>query len=276
MLRLDQSWQKNMKKSLSMIALTLAVGAVMSLPASAATKYTAAQVATHNTNGDCWTIVSKRIYNLTSFIASHASSSTMLTPMCGNDSSAVFQMFGNNGNGKVGQLADSYIGDLQDVTAPSVPTGLTAFNIQDTWVNLRWTKPTDDFGVKGYNVYRNGTQVGTTSALTFKNIGLTPTTTYSFAVAAFDAAGNLSAQSSAITVTTLATSTMPVKATSTNPCLNRLKKAEIGHYEYKYQKLKNGFQCIKQKITVKKTFKKIEKKVVRKVTKTIVRNQRAR
>src|SRR5205807_925371 len=47
-------------------------------------------------------------------------------------------------------------------------------------------------------VFRNGVQIATTSALSYVNTGLSPATTYSFTVAAFDAAGNSSAQSAPV------------------------------------------------------------------------------
>src|SRR5205823_3328456 len=48
----------------------------------------------------------------------------------------------------------------------------------------------------------NGSQIATTSATSFANTGLSPSTTYSYTVAAYDAAGNLSAQSSSASATT--------------------------------------------------------------------------
>src|SRR5207253_4792048 len=62
--------------------------------------------------------------------------------------------------------------------------------------NLSWTASSDNVGVSGYRVFRDGAQIATTSATSFPNTGLSPSTTYSYTVAAFDAAGNLSAQSS--------------------------------------------------------------------------------
>jgi chitodextrinase len=47
--------------------------------------------------------------------------------------------------------------------------------------------------VTGYKVFRNGTQVGTPASTSFTDSGLTASTTYSYTVSAFDAAGNNSA-----------------------------------------------------------------------------------
>jgi chitodextrinase len=92
-----------------------------------------------------------------------------------------------------------------DTTAPSVPGGLGA-SPGDTRVTLSWNASTDDVGVAGYRVYRNGTQIGSPSATTYTDSGLTDGTSYSYTVAAIDAAGNLSAQSTPISATPVASS----------------------------------------------------------------------
>src|SRR5438876_191301 len=89
-----------------------------------------------------------------------------------------------------------------DTTAPSVPTGLTAAAVSSSQINLSWTASSDNVGVSGYRVFRGGTQIATTSTTSYANTGLSPSTTYSYTVAAFDAAGNLSAQSSSASATT--------------------------------------------------------------------------
>ena len=48
-----------------------------------------------------------------------------------------------------------------DATPPTAPTALTATGVSTTQVDLSWTASTDDVGVTGYRVFRNGTQVGT-------------------------------------------------------------------------------------------------------------------
>src|SRR5207249_781877 len=85
-----------------------------------------------------------------------------------------------------------------DTTAPSVPGGLAAVAVSSSKINLSWNASTDNVGVAGYKVYRNGVQIATTSALAYGNTGLSPATVYSFAVAAFNAAGNSSALSAAV------------------------------------------------------------------------------
>src|SRR6266699_2224788 len=91
-----------------------------------------------------------------------------------------------------------------DTTAPSTPTGLLASAVSSSQINLSWSASTDNVGVAGYKVFRNGVQITTTSALAYGNTGLSPATTYSFAVAAFNAAGNSSALSAAVSKRTRA------------------------------------------------------------------------
>jgi hypothetical protein len=89
-----------------------------------------------------------------------------------------------------------------DATPPSTPQNLVALAVGPTQVNLSWSASTDNVGVTGYRVFRNGTQVGTPAPPAFQNTNLTPSTTYSYTVAAVDAAGNVSPQSGAVSVTT--------------------------------------------------------------------------
>ena len=91
-----------------------------------------------------------------------------------------------------------------DTTAPSTPTGLTASGTTSTSTNLSWNASTDNVGVTGYDVLRNGTSVATVTGTTYTATGLTPSTAYSFAVRARDAAGNLSGNSNTVNVTTSA------------------------------------------------------------------------
>src|SRR5256714_9985345 len=82
-------------------------------------------------------------------------------------------------------------GPPPDTTPPSVPTGLTASALSSSQINLSWAASSDNVGVSGYRGFPHGAQIATTSATSFTNTGLSPSTTYSYAVAAFDAAGNL-------------------------------------------------------------------------------------
>ncbi|MBI2609940.1 fibronectin type III domain-containing protein [Candidatus Giovannonibacteria bacterium] len=91
-----------------------------------------------------------------------------------------------------------------DTTAPSVPTGLSATAVSSSQINLSWTASTDAVGVTGYKIYRSGTQIATSNTTTYSNIELSASTLYSYTVAAYDAAGNTSAQSGSASATTQA------------------------------------------------------------------------
>jgi hypothetical protein len=90
-----------------------------------------------------------------------------------------------------------------DTTPPTTPTNLSGAGVSPTQINLTWTASTDNVAVTGYKIYRNGTQVGTSATNSYSDTNLTPATYYTYTVSAYDAAGNTSAQTAAIRVTTL-------------------------------------------------------------------------
>ncbi|WP_211747456.1 glycosyl hydrolase family 18 protein [Paenibacillus sp. Marseille-Q4541] len=96
-----------------------------------------------------------------------------------------------------------------DTTAPTVPTGLASSGITETSFQLAWTASTDNVGVTGYEVYRDGTLATTVATNSAAIVGLTAGTTYAFTVKAKDAAGNVSAASSSLSVTTKTGTTNP-------------------------------------------------------------------
>jgi len=70
---------------------------------------------------------------------------------------------------------------------------LAVTGITQTGVSLTWNPATDNVGVTGYALYLNGTKVGTTTQTSYGFSGLSCGTSYTLAVAAYDAAGNVSA-----------------------------------------------------------------------------------
>ena len=74
-------------------------------------------------------------------------------------------------------------------------------------MNLSWSGATDNVAVTGYNVFKDSNLEATLGNVnTYQVTGLTANTSYSFTVSALDAAGNESVQSTAVPVTTNATS----------------------------------------------------------------------
>jgi len=91
---------------------------------------------------------------------------------------------------------------VADTTAPSIPTNLLATVVSPSQVNLTWSASTDNTGVTGYRIYRNGTQITTTTGTTYSNTGLSASTLYTYTVSAYDLAGNVSPQSTGASATT--------------------------------------------------------------------------
>ena len=91
---------------------------------------------------------------------------------------------------------------VADTTPPTVPTGLTTV-ASASQVSLTWNASSDAVGVTGYRVYRNGTQIAAPASNSYIDGNLVPGT-YSYTVAAVDAAGNVSAQSVNVSATTSA------------------------------------------------------------------------
>jgi chitodextrinase len=86
-----------------------------------------------------------------------------------------------------------------DAFPPTNPAGLRITNTTQSTVALSWNASTDNVGVAGYDAFRDGSKVGTTSATTYTFTGLNCGTTYTFGIDAFDAAGNASGRANITT-----------------------------------------------------------------------------
>jgi hypothetical protein len=89
-----------------------------------------------------------------------------------------------------------------DSEPPSVPQNLQAIPISSTEINLTWDGSTDNVGVNGYRIYRDGTSIAEVSNTIFIDRALSPGTTYQYTVLAFDQARNESQKSGTATATT--------------------------------------------------------------------------
>jgi chitodextrinase len=87
-------------------------------------------------------------------------------------------------------------------TPPSIPGNLAALAINSHQINLTWLASTDNAGVFGYIIYRNGYKVATTTLTTFSDLSLVSGTMYSYTIRAIDATGNLSGSSTTASLTT--------------------------------------------------------------------------
>jgi spore germination protein YaaH/chitodextrinase len=82
----------------------------------------------------------------------------------------------------------------------AIPVGLTARTVTDTTIALTWS---GGGGAVGFAVYRNGVLLGKPTSPGFLATSLGAATAYTFTVRARDGAGNLTADSAPISVTTL-------------------------------------------------------------------------
>ncbi|HEY7374437.1 MAG TPA: galactose oxidase-like domain-containing protein, partial [Polyangia bacterium] len=103
-----------------------------------------------------------------------------------------------------------------DRQPPTAPASLTATATSSSQISLGWTAASDDVGVTEYLIERcagagcsDFAQVGTSTATSFGDSGLTGSTAYGYRVRATDAAGHLGAYSNVATATTTATPPPP-------------------------------------------------------------------
>ncbi|NLV37564.1 MAG: hypothetical protein GXY17_12945 [Clostridiaceae bacterium] len=88
------------------------------------------------------------------------------------------------------------VSTVPDSQPPSAPGKPTASSLAYTTINLSWRAASDDIGIKRYEIYMSGAKKGTTTKTSFTCKGLSPGTTYSFMIKAFDLAGNSSSSES--------------------------------------------------------------------------------
>ncbi len=90
-----------------------------------------------------------------------------------------------------------------DTQAPTAPANLSATTVSSQ-AQLAWNAATDNVGVSGYRILRNGAELTTVSGstLTHTDRGLQADTTFGYQVVALDAAGNASPPSNSASITT--------------------------------------------------------------------------
>ncbi|MFC8343509.1 carbohydrate binding domain-containing protein [Streptomyces sp. NPDC057280] len=93
-------------------------------------------------------------------------------------------------------------GGGSDTQAPTAPTSLRSTAKTSSTVSLAWNASTDNVGVTAYDIYSGSNQVLSVSGTTATVSGLSASTAYTFTVKARDAAGNTSAASNSVSVTT--------------------------------------------------------------------------
>jgi cytochrome b involved in lipid metabolism len=94
---------------------------------------TTAELAKHNTSGNCWLLISNQMYNVTSYIRSHPGGSNEIIRFCGQDATSAFQTKGgqgnNHSNAAYSMLAPYIIGKLnKTITTQQLDTSITQTN----------------------------------------------------------------------------------------------------------------------------------------------------
>ncbi|WP_447971147.1 fibronectin type III domain-containing protein [Nitrospira sp. M1] len=97
---------------------------------------------------------------------------------------------------------------IPDTTAPLPPESLQAEAVSSSHIRLTWDHAWDNIEVAGYNVYRNQSSIANTQQVEFIDTSLTPDTTYTYEIEAFDDAGNTSTPTQPVAVRTFS-STQP-------------------------------------------------------------------
>ncbi|MGZ5431372.1 MAG: right-handed parallel beta-helix repeat-containing protein [Thermoanaerobaculia bacterium] len=89
-----------------------------------------------------------------------------------------------------------------DAVAPTAPAALRSGAITSRSLSLSWTASTDNVAVTDYEIYRNGVRIATVHTHQWLDASVASSTTYQYQVLARDAAGNRSAGSNTLRVTT--------------------------------------------------------------------------
>lgn len=89
-------------------------------------------------------------------------------------------------------------GVIPEYEPPSMPTYVQALSFSSSMIEVSWTASTDNVAVAGYQIYRNGIEVGTSTIPAYLDTGLQPNTMYSYRIMAVDTSENESAMSSPV------------------------------------------------------------------------------
>jgi hypothetical protein len=88
---------------------------------------------------------------------------------------------------------------ISDVFPPTIPDNLATTTLLSDQIDITWNAATDDVAVAGYNIYRDSVFLVSVPGTSYSDTGLSPNTSYTYTVTAFDAVGNESGQSTPVT-----------------------------------------------------------------------------
>jgi chitodextrinase len=180
---------------------TVAPTAAITSPANGASVYGAVTVTATATDNQ--TVASVDLLVDGTVVGSDSSAPYSFTWSATAAGSHTLQARARDGVGNLGTSATVTVTVPADTSAPGAPGTPSSNGVTTTSATLSWAAATDDRGVTGYQVLRDGLQVGQSAGLSWSDTGLTPGATYSYTVRAVDAADNVGPESASVSVTTL-------------------------------------------------------------------------
>ncbi|KAH6765840.1 cytochrome B5 isoform D [Perilla frutescens var. hirtella] len=80
--------------------------------------FTLAEVSQHNTNKDCWLLISGKVYDVTKFLDDHPGGDEVLLTSTGKDATDDFEDVGHSSTARA-MLDEYYVGDIDSSSVPS-------------------------------------------------------------------------------------------------------------------------------------------------------------
>jgi len=122
-----------------------------------------------------------------------------------------YTLTATNSGGSATATAILTVNPPPDTQPPSAPVIVSAVAKSAGEVDLAWGASVDNVGVAGYQIIRNGTVLASVSGatLSYADTGVSANSTYTYALKAYDAAGNFSTASNSVQVTTPPIATAP-------------------------------------------------------------------
>ena len=90
-----------------------------------------------------------------------------------------------------------------DTETPTIPSDVSLISLSGSRLSISWLPSTDNYKVKGYNVYRNDDLISIVTSCGYEDTGLEAEEDYDYKICAFDDAGNESSYTESLSVTTV-------------------------------------------------------------------------
>lgn len=134
-----------------------------------------------------------------------------------------YDAWGNTSNFSNSDTA-SWNQGIPDTQPPVLNGNPTTSNITQTSITVNWPAASDNVGVTGYSLYRDGLLISSQIGNSYTDNNLTPATIYAYHYTAKDATGNVSVPSGTVSATTLE-DTPPPPTCNINSTLNATSQA---------------------------------------------------